>query len=112
MKAFLVIAALLVLTQAKVKWPLEPCGTAKDTVTFTELYMSVKPAKATTPEITLYGDVAETLTFGEVTITAKLNGVTMQILHVPYTKAFAAGDPLTYIYNNEIPGFTPSVPQF
>jgi hypothetical protein len=71
--------------------------------------MSVKPAKGTTPEITLIGDVADHLEFSEVTVTAKLNGVTMQILHTPYKQTFDQDDPITFVYNNEIPGFTPSV---
>ena len=71
--------------------------------------MSVKPSKGSNPEITLIGEAGDHLEFKEVVITAKLNGVTMQVLHVSYKDIFDGGDPINYLYNNEIPSFTPSV---
>lgn len=109
MKAVLFVVALLVVAQAKVSWPYENCGKGDDLIEFSSLFLSVKPAKGSTPEITLSGDVADHLEFSEVTVTAKLNGITMQVLHTPYTSIFDGGDPFTYVYNNEIPSFTPSV---
>ena len=41
-------------------------------------------------------------------MTAKLFGATVQVYNNEYTNVVEAGDPVEYVYNNEIPSFTPS----
>jgi hypothetical protein len=109
MRTFICIALILAVVNAKVPWPVENCGTDADTVHFNSAYLNAKPTKGSTNEITLIGDVDEHVEFTEVMLVVKLLGIPVATFHNPYAQTYEAGDTVNYVYNNEIPSFTPSV---
>lgn len=108
MNTVIALVAMLAFANA-LPWPLERCGTDADVLQFENLAISQKPAKSSNPTITLSGTAGDHLEFKEVTLTAKLNGIVMSVQHNAFTNKVDAGDPVQYVFNNEIPGFVPSV---